>query len=261
MKAIPASVFTFVAVWLSGAATSVYAQVDSNQSVFAETEQCDSLAGPCETSSKKDRGVSFFPQLLQDQERIWRTPWKKDTWEDPTTYWVLGLAAGSFALDGRPSRQLRESCDLDGLDDVFAGQAADVALTAYPFAVWAAGVAFDRPGLTDYGRTATRAAAGGITVALGLKLATQRSRPHNGDTYGFWEGGNSFPSGHATVAWAIAAATVHHFEEHRWVPWVAYPLAGLISFTRISSANHYASDVVVGSTLGFAIGWQIGGDQ
>ncbi|HRV07549.1 MAG TPA: phosphatase PAP2 family protein [Acidobacteriota bacterium] len=261
MKATRASVFAVLAVWLFGAATFSYGQVPGNQSAFTETEQCDSLAEPCKPSSKEDSEVSFFPQLLQDQEKIWGAPWKKDTWQDPATYWALGLAAGSFALDGRPSRRLRENCNLDGLDDVFAGQAADVALTAYPFALWAAGAVLDRPGLTDYGRTATRAAAGGITVALGLKLATQRSRPHNGDTYAFWEGGNSFPSGHATVAWAIAAATVRHFDEHRWVPWVAYPLAGLISFTRISSANHYASDVVVGSTLGFAVGWQIGGDK
>ncbi|GAB4238200.1 MAG: hypothetical protein Kow00109_12490 [Acidobacteriota bacterium] len=201
----------------------------------------------------------FLRSVWEDQKRIWKAPFTGETWRRPAPYWIIGLGTGSFLMDDAPSRRLREDASWDDLDRIFASTPGDVVLTVYPLAAWSLGHLLDRPGLERYGAKATRAAVGGIAVALLLKAVTQRSRPHNDQVYGFWEGGNSFPSGHAAVAWSVAAATVRHFDEHRWVPWVAYPLAGLVSFTRITSGNHFASDVVVGSTLGFAVGRYVGG--
>lgn len=62
----------------------------------------------------------------------------------------------------------------------------------------------------------------------------------------------SFPSGHATFAWALAIVLAA--KEPR-LKYFYYTLAILICFSRVYLGVHYPSDVVSGSFLGLAIGW------
>jgi len=68
---------------------------------------------------------------------------------------------------------------------------------------------------------------------------------------------SSFPSGHATVA--FAAATVYSMEYRKtiWVPIVAYSAASLISLSRITENKHWTTDVLVGAMLGYLTGRHI----
>jgi membrane-associated phospholipid phosphatase len=73
---------------------------------------------------------------------------------------------------------------------------------------------------------------------------------------GFGKGGNtSFPSGHATAA--FATATLVTLETHRWRPsstWYVAPLmfggATLVGVARLYTNAHWASDVVMGAGIG-----------
>ncbi len=206
-------------------------------------------------AERSDGARAVFQQLWNDQKAIWTAPVKKETWQHKAPFVMALLSGSSLALDDEPSRRLRESPDLSCFNDAFSSNKTGITLTVFPVAVLVTGQLIDRPGVTEYGATVTRAAIGGIVVATALKLVTQRPRPHSGKVYGFWEGGNSFPSGHSAVAWAIAGATCRHFENHKWVPFVAYPIAGLIAFSRVSTGNHFASDAVTGSVLGWAVGY------
>jgi membrane-associated phospholipid phosphatase len=207
--------------------------------------------------SKDDDLKHFLTTILKDQETIFTAPARCSTWAHPASWVLLSTSAVSFTLDDAPARRLRETSDFETLNDIFSSQGGGIVLTAFPLGVLATGELLDRPELSRYGTKVTRAALNAVLAGTIVKAATQRSRPHTGDIYGFWEGGNSFYSGHSTVAWALAATTVRHFENHRWVPWVAYPLAGLISFSRVTSGDHYISDVVVGSSVGFAVGYWV----
>jgi membrane-associated phospholipid phosphatase len=197
---------------------------------------------------------TFFPDLYADQKQIWTFPVHPDSWKKPGLWVVLGLSTASFTLDGRPAESLRENDSFTDFNEVFASSAADVVVAVAPLALLAIGEISGNDDFRNYGWKSGEAALNGFLVATIAKAATQRARPHEGDPSGFWEGGNSFPSGHATVVWAVAATTASHFGRHKWVPWVVYPLAGLISFSRVSSGNHFPSDVVFGSAIGFAIG-------
>jgi membrane-associated phospholipid phosphatase len=100
--------------------------------------------------------------------------------------------------------------------------------------------------------------ASGITVDL-LKGVVARWRPvallAEPSRYGFafFKIGfrhNSFPSGHATTAWAVACAlTVLH---PRWrVLWLA--AAAVVSASRVIVGAHYPGDVLAGAWFGVVI--------
>ncbi len=61
----------------------------------------------------------------------------------------------------------------------------------------------------------------------------------------------AFPSGHASLAWAMS--TVLAFEEPK-KRWWLYLLAFAISLSRIYLGKHYPLDVIAGSLLGVGIG-------
>ena len=95
-----------------------------------------------------------------------------------------------------------------------------------------------------------------------LKLATNRERPYTGTGQGrFWPNGldsfstsGSFPSGHATVIWAFSRVVVDETPGHRWLHLGLYAAAAGVSVARVTSRNHFPSDVAVGSAIGYLTG-------
>jgi len=94
-----------------------------------------------------------------------------------------------------------------------------------------------------------------------LKAVTARTRPEGTGTGNFGdysakqgEQVGSFPSGHATGAFAVATVFAGVYSDHRWVPWVAYGTAGLIGASRIALSRHFSTDVVAGALLGNSMG-------
>lgn len=62
----------------------------------------------------------------------------------------------------------------------------------------------------------------------------------------------AFPSGHATIAFAMAV--VLSKKEPKWRVWF-YVLATAIAFSRIYIGKHYPFDVIGGGFIGIIIGW------
>ena len=64
--------------------------------------------------------------------------------------------------------------------------------------------------------------------------------------------GTSLPSGHASTVVQVAAVLSHHID--RWPATVAlYTLAGTLAYQRIQSDKHWASDVWIGSAVGWGV--------
>ncbi len=211
------------------------------------------LANDSGEQEEHDLGI-FFSHVWEGEKKIWGTPFRKKTWESPATWILAGAIGGSFALDDGFSRDLRNNTSFSDLNRIVDSDTKNWAMAVYPLATLAAGKISDSYSLSEYGWKLSEGGVNAFIVSKALKFATGRERPHTGKIYGFGEGGNSFPSGHSIVAWTLAETTVQHFKDRKWVPWIAYPLAGLISFSRITSGNHFASDAVAGSIIGFSIG-------
>ena len=71
---------------------------------------------------------------------------------------------------------------------------------------------------------------------------------------GPFKSNSSFPSGHATVAFAAATVYAMEYKSTVWVPIVVYSAATLISVSRITENKHWISDVFVGAALGYLTG-------
>ena len=95
------------------------------------------------------------------------------------------------------------------------------------------------------------AAAGTCTSAL--KQCFGRARPEQSPDEAWnlrpFSGHESFPSGHAALAFATASAITVEASA-KWVPWVAFPLAALVGWSRVHDDEHWTSDVVAGAALG-----------
>jgi len=120
---------------------------------------------------------------------------------------------------------------------------------------YVAGCAEHRGYLRDTGLTILDALAAAGAADLALKLTFDRQFPYTpGSTGDFWGGGRSFPSGHAAVSFAFSSAIAHRYPNKRWLKWAAYGLATGVALSRYPAKRHYASDILVGSTLGYVIG-------
>ena len=78
-----------------------------------------------------------------------------------------------------------------------------------------------------------------------VKVAVGRERPNAQDN-------KSFPSGHTSNAFALAAVAERHYGWKIGVP--AYVVAGLVGASRLEQDKHYLSDVVAGAALGYIVG-------
>jgi ABC-type Mn2+/Zn2+ transport system permease subunit len=104
------------------------------------------------------------------------------------------------------------------------------------------------------GAVSSLIAAGIVTPSL--KFAAGRSRPNaEKGTHDFHPlGGNaSFPSGHATQAFAIGSVIADHFD-NPLVSVASYGLAAAVGAARIYHRHHFVSDVVAGAIIGTSVG-------
>jgi membrane-associated phospholipid phosphatase len=118
------------------------------------------------------------------------------------------------------------------------------------------------------GRTSLARGAGriAITVVLsdvvagGLKPIVGRARPNESlrqsERFEPFSGHVSFPSVHASTAFATAVA-VDRETRARWVPWVVYPVATLVGWSRVHDLEHWTSDVVAGAAIGGWTAWKV----
>ena len=93
-------------------------------------------------------------------------------------------------------------------------------------------------------------------VTSAIKGVVGRKRPNTGlgpHYFVPFQGDYSFPSGHATGAFAFASVIAAHYDDV-WVDATAYTVASLVGVARIQLDAHWTSDVIAGGLIGGLIG-------
>lgn len=249
---------------------SVDAQT-SKPDQFPATETPDAQS-PFSTQPSRqdyDRPVSWkliVPNILSDQKAIWLFPTKlaQDHNWIPTLS-IVGATAGLFALDPYEGRYFHTTSTFQGFNDVFTSHATVLGSIIAPVSFYAVGLARRDTKMQHTALLAGEAVADAEILTTVLKDIDRRARPVTFTPHGnYWDswfedkgttvrGDGSFPSGHAIAAFAIATVVAHRYRTHRWVPYAAYGLAGLVGFSRLSLSAHFTSDVFMGAVLGYSI--------
>ena len=168
-------------------------------------------------------------------------------------YWLLPLAAGSFALVEADQRILRH---FGSTPLAHSGSLSDFGIAALAgggAAFYLSGIAGSDAHRREAGLLTGEAAVNSVIVGEAMKLIFQRPRPTEKDAGRFGAGGASFPSEHALAAWSMATVIAHEYPGPM-TKLLAYGAATGISLARVADRKHFPSDVVVGSALGYLIG-------
>ena len=167
-----------------------------------------------------------------------------------------GAVLGSALLDKSVSRAVDRHAGSKALDSL-DGLGKWLPVAAFGGAGLAA-LSEQDPRLSHTGLAAIQAGATGLLANAGIKYAVGRARPEDGvgsgDFEPFKRPDAAFPSSHTTVMWA----TVTPFAKEYDAPWL-YAAAALVNAGRIASREHWLSDTVASSLLGYAFGdffWQ-----
>lgn len=174
---------------------------------------------------------------------------------------IGGTVAAGIALD-RPvqhASQRNRSADLDDWSShigVMGSIGSFAVIAGTGLGAWTAGDARLGDAAVD-ALEASIIAAGVITPLI--KATAGRTRPRDAgqdsDSFRlFATGRKSFPSGHATQAFAVASAYAGSYPDHPWVGVLGYATATAVGLSRIEANAHYVSDVVAGAVIGTFVG-------
>ena len=140
---------------------------------------------------------------------------------------------------------------------VTASNAGVAALTAVGAGLFLLGHIQNNDQKRETGILAGEAAIGALIDTEIFKYAAGRERPFTGTSPGrFFVGGDSFPSVHASVSWAIASVIAHEYPGPL-TQLLAYGTAGGVSAARWAGQKHFFSEVAIGAALGWYMGRQV----
>src|SRR5271163_4157606 len=201
-------------------------------------------------------GPHLFPRFAKDQEAIWTAPAHLRL-VDVDWLLPLGVATGvSLATDTEVSKHLSNSPSrLNNANEFSNYGIASMVAAAGGLYLWGRFTHDDHKRETGF--LAIEAALNATAADYALKYAFGRERPLQDHYQGkFWKGDDSFPSEHATAAWAIAGVIAHEYPSP-YVSLVSYGAAAAIGAARIDAKQHFPTDVLIGSALGWFVAQQV----
>jgi membrane-associated phospholipid phosphatase len=196
---------------------------------------------------------------LTDTGDILTSParWDKTDWLKASL--ITGVAVGLYTQDDKIKTSVQN--DKNTTKDDLSSAAkklfrltlpAMVGLGVYGF------VAPDEKAKTTFLLSTESFVITGVFVQT-LKYSTGRHRPDTGDPHDTWSGFSSkgeyhsFPSGDASTAFAIASVVASEYD-NMIVPPLVYGISTFIGLGRVYTNGHWASDVFVGSAIGYFTG-------
>lgn len=220
-----------------------------------------------QNTADQDRNVSWrkiVPNILEDQKHIWTFPARLAQGKDWVgTGIVVGGTAGLAAADPHISGYIRTQGTFNDSHIGLSGVLSAGVMAAPPVAMLAVGMLRHDEYMSKTALLVGEAVADVQVIQVVFKGATGRLRPADvpqgnlsdswSDRTGFDRFRSSFPSGHALTAFAVATVISHRYKQHRWVPILAYGVATAIGCSRVAQGAHFASDVFMGSALGYTV--------
>jgi membrane-associated phospholipid phosphatase len=213
---------------------------------------CDLVSSP----------LTCLDDVLHDQKGIWTAPAHL---RGRKLLWLVPFATATslaFVYDVRAMNALGPSPTRIRVSNDFSYLGSAYTLVPAAGLTYLIGKLDHKEGPRETGVLALESLADAGLVVEVLKLATNRQRPFvppgtgkfwpdDTDVYSF---SSSFPSGHAAASFAFARVIVEETPGHPWLHVALYGLATGVAIARVTSENHFPSDALVGSVIGYSVG-------
>jgi membrane-associated phospholipid phosphatase len=247
-----------------------------DDALSAQATSQDSAANPHNTQQNttgtgatKDPEITWkhMPmRILEDQKDLWLFPTQLARGRHwlPTIA-VVGVTGALIATDPHDEPFFRNNTAFEETSEIFSTSNTAIVEFGLPAVVYVTGVLRHDSYTTQTAMLAAEAYFDSAIPHVVIKLVSRRLRPsavapneNFSDTFfrshvSALGKGSSFPSGHAAAAFSIATVMAKRYGQHKWVPWVSYGVATLISFSRVPDMAHFPSDVFLGAALGYTI--------
>jgi membrane-associated phospholipid phosphatase len=239
--------------WLSDPVGQVLAAADTTASAP------DPVASAQKTGPEGWISVDYAKLLWDDTKETATGPlhWDADEWRN------FGLITGGLAITvaflDKPIRDAAQSNRSSSADNFFHDiEKFGTKQYGLPVLIgfYAVGAAVDDYNAKTVGLDGFSASVISALTTSVFKGIAGRERPNTGLGPHHWDpfgGGQSFPSGHATGAFAFASVIAAHYDSP-WVATTAYTIASLVGVARIEQDAHWTSDVIAGGLIGGLIG-------
>jgi membrane-associated phospholipid phosphatase len=225
------------------------------QPLFAQSNRQSALEEKC-VSGKSD---NIFCRLKDDFTYMLKKPlnMKASDWK------TLGVAAGAVGLAAAYDGKVKKASQKNHLDffenfEILGNAGFDLGIFAGLYGLGKI-TKEDKHKETALLGIESLACSGALSSLI--KYSTGRKRPDSeGDSW--FGGGNSFPSGHTTSAFATARILDHQYlyineedttfqKAFKYAGKAAvYGLASAVGYQRLNKNQHYLSDVVAGAIIG-----------
>jgi Capsule assembly protein Wzi/PAP2 superfamily len=247
--------------WAGSLAASPQQQEGESSSEFTSTtidaptakpEMRPSVQHPDWLTASDSRLATTLARFFEDQKQIWTSPLRLRLSDAEWLVPVAGLSTAFFLTDPNFSRALPGSPEtLHHFQDVRTGGVAALGAASGGFYLWS--LHTHDPHQRETGLLAGEAVIDSLLVSEGMQLIASRQRPLQGTGQGnFFQGGSSFPSNHSTAAWAAAGILAHEYHGPL-MKLFAYGMATTVSVASVGSKQHFPSDALIGSGLGWMI--------
>jgi membrane-associated phospholipid phosphatase len=206
--------------------------------------------------SESRLGFSLLKNIALDQKDVWTSP---ADLRAADLNWLLpaaGIGAAAFLSDTHVSKSVASSASLVSRSNTFSNSGL-AAFGGMAGGLYLLGQMTSDDRKRESGILAGEAAVDAALAATALQYAFGRARPGGGYAGGgFWQGGTSFPSDHAAAAWAAAGVLAHEYPGPL-TKLLVYGLATAVSVSRVTGKDHFPSDVLAGSGIGWLVGQRV----
>ena len=210
--------------------------------------------GPATRAASDHHGFvgRVFRRGLEDQRNFTLRPSGSPVSSGTLCYWLEPELC--YASDRRIEHQLPGSF-LQGYQNT--SNIAIGTLSASLAGLWIYGMKTDNAHAREAGTLELETLTNSFLIYAPMQFIAGRQRPGEGNGNGdFWRHhsmNTSFPGGHAMFTWSMATVIAREYPK-TWVRVLAYGAAGAVTVSRFMARDHWSSDMLVGSALGFAIG-------
>jgi Capsule assembly protein Wzi/PAP2 superfamily len=231
---------------------------EENGNSNRKTGQPDPAGEPASQQERRENsvGLHLLKNIAEDQKALWIGP-KSLRWVDAD--WLVplgGAAAAMFVTDTEYSKHLSNSPSrIKYSKDLSNYGLASMVGIGGGLYLWGHITHDDHK--IETGILAGEAAIDSMIPVYALKYGLGRERPLQDNYRGqFFQGGVSMPSEHAAAVWSIASVIAHEYPGPL-TSLFAYGLASAVSTSRLTGKQHFPSDVLVGSAIGWFEGMYV----